>query len=495
MGSKRSYDGQEPLQLPCKYSKQLATDERVVSFADERLAPVASMLPCIESNDKLHIPFEHNGHKAPRLTDPFECISIPETQNGVDKSLVDGLRFPWITDNLGDDDAWFEGCQRSISSDYFHSNSPRRAHVNIGNALSSFLNRYPRKQVPVGANYQADLAERKSPKPGGSSGFVLNSDQVLISNEEKQLMGTSVISMPDSSLPVQNSLTRRKDCECMDKASVRCVRQHVKEARDKLMKALGEVKFRALGFLDMGEVREEVAYQWSEEEEQVFHEVVFSNPASLGKDFWSCLSEEFPTRSLRDLVSYYFNVFMLRKRAAQNRYRFLDIDSDDDEWHPGHGGSFGIGTTGEDDDDSSDEHNDSNSGNYGEENTRSADYDEEESLQPNIRFFIKESNSLPINHDDSWISLEYQSGMKISFPTKTDVLTKDLTGLKSHDKHFSSDQTESGNGMNCGSTDDFSNFREWNQGFSASLDHLLPTQNMIEEIFGPGSWDNSPNND
>lgn len=101
------------------------------------------------------------------------------------------------------------------------------------------------------------------------------------------------------------------------------------EARQRLRETLGQDMFEKLGFCDMGE---EVADKWSEDEEHAFDEVVLSYPASLDKNFWDHLSGIFPSRTKKDLVSYYFNVFMLRKRAEQNRFDPLNIDSDNDEW-------------------------------------------------------------------------------------------------------------------------------------------------------------------
>uniref|UniRef100_A0A7N0UJA8 Myb-like domain-containing protein n=1 Tax=Kalanchoe fedtschenkoi TaxID=63787 RepID=A0A7N0UJA8_KALFE len=491
MGSKRSYDGDEPLQLPYKYSKQCASDEKLNSFTNEKMAPVASNLPCNES----HV--GHNDQKAPQLVDTINVKNDNEVQTVSHKGHH---RFEWIKDSHDDDCGWYREIHRSLSPEYFESNFPR-VPVCVGDALPSFLDRYPRKLVPIGANYQAELPEWEPPP---------NSDPFLISNDENKFMGNCVIPMPDFSLPDQSGIhagAGRKDCDCNDKGSVRCVRQHVKAARDELFITFGEDKFRELGFVDMGE---DISHKWSEEEEQVFHEVVFSNPASLGKDFWPCLSEVFPSRSKADIVSYYFNVFMLRKRAAQNRSRFLDIDSDDDEWHPGHGRSNDNGFVGEDgdsmwvihDDDSSDEDDDSDDDNSGgDEGTGSAAAYNEKPPQPNMGFPYKENGFLPGNLEDSCISFEYQSGINGSAPTETDstptetgVPVKQNNGLK-NGKSSDADQTETGDGLNPGCLDDSNHFRQWDQGFSAGLDHLLPTWNMFEEIFGPGSWDDKPAHD
>jgi len=77
---------------------------------------------------------------------------------------------------------------------------------------------------------------------------------------------------------------------------------------------------------------EEVALTWDPQDEKLFAEVVRSNPASFTKNFWDILPLAFPDKCKREFVSYYFNVYMLRKRASQNRSDPLYINSDDDEW-------------------------------------------------------------------------------------------------------------------------------------------------------------------
>ncbi|CAN1314003.1 AT-rich interactive domain-containing protein 2 [Linum perenne] len=146
-------------------------------------------------------------------------------------------------------------------------------------------------------------------------------------------MGTCIIPMPDTESVAPNCDQlgfSRPDCSCLDAGSLRCVQQHITEARYKLRKSLGHEKFVSLGFNNMGE---EVAWRWSEDEERHFRAVIYSNPVSLGRNFWRHLAQVFPTRSMMEIVSYYFNVFVLRKWASRNRSDVLDVDSDDDELH------------------------------------------------------------------------------------------------------------------------------------------------------------------
>lgn len=249
----------------------------------------------------------------------------------------------WATSSTSEDDARSEApVNVSLLPVYFNSDSPVRASDDSDNYYLSLLDYPPRKPVPIGPDHQVDV-------PAWSQGimdhldYLEKSEQVIFSPlasglelsggdiEEKKLIGTCVIPMPKPE-PFYNDAVvgnGRTDCSCQDRGSIRCVRQHVVEARAKLRETLGEERFVKLGFFDMGE---EVADKWKEEEQQLFNEVVFSNPASLGKNFWDNLSFVFPSRTMREIVSYYFNVFMLQKRAEQNRCDPENIDSDNDEW-------------------------------------------------------------------------------------------------------------------------------------------------------------------
>lgn len=214
---------------------------------------------------------------------------------------------------------------------------PRRNFIQFEDAYSSLLNSRPTKEVPIGPDHQADVPVWDVMDTMKHSIDFINGN---VSYSGGFIIGSCVIPMPELELSdgVGKAIDSKLDCSCLDFGSVRCVRQHVKEAREELKERIGLEKFVGLGFLEMGE---EVAYKWTEEEQQLFHEVVYCNPVSHGRNFWVHLSTVFPSRSKKELVSYYFNVFMLRRRAAQNRSSYLEADSDDDEWK-GYGGPFGM---------------------------------------------------------------------------------------------------------------------------------------------------------
>lgn len=211
---------------------------------------------------------------------------------------------------------------------YINISIPRRPPKQYEDPYISLLNSSPRKEVPIGPDYQAEIPPWEGPN-------------YFTGDREQEFMGTCIIPMPDFNDSTTHGVgvgRGRTDCCCLDVGSMRCVQQHVKEAREKLLETIGEKTFAGSGFYDMGE---EVACKWTPEDEHLFHEIVFSNPASHGRNFWKHLKLAFPTRTMRELVSYYFNVFMLRRRAVQNRSYLLEIDSDDDEERTGaHGGDF-----------------------------------------------------------------------------------------------------------------------------------------------------------
>ncbi|XVF16722.1 hypothetical protein REPUB_Repub10bG0056700 [Reevesia pubescens] len=248
--------------------------------------------------------------------------------------------FWWVNSNGMDADSESEvAVHLPLFPEYFASEHQIRAFLHSDEIYSSLLS--PRKLVSIGPEYQADIPEWSQQDMKSSLDclshphFALKSScggLIVDDDYGKKMMGSCVIAMPDSEATAKfrcEDVGHRIDCECLDQCSIRCIRQHVTEAREKLRENLGLEIFGELGFCDMGE---EVAKRWTEEEELAFHNVVLSNPSSLGKNFWDHLPAVLPSRMKKDLVSYYFNVFMLRKRAEQNRVGPVHIDSDDDEW-------------------------------------------------------------------------------------------------------------------------------------------------------------------
>ncbi|XP_057815086.2 uncharacterized protein LOC131028765 [Cryptomeria japonica] len=214
---------------------------------------------------------------------------------------------------------------------------------------------YHCKKVSIGPEFQAEIP------PWSSDVCVSNSDSsnLMLSQAchdddryPHRLLGNCVWPLAGSNSELQDHCVgqgKSTDCKCPDQNSIRCVKEHIEAEREKLKLKLGEA-FSLLGFDDMGE---NVSEKWTRQEEETFWDIVSMNPVSLNKNFWNYLSGAFPSRSKEELVSYYFNVFVLRRRALQNRIDPENIDSDDDEedWHGSEIGlSNRLGVIDEDDD-------------------------------------------------------------------------------------------------------------------------------------------------
>ena len=178
----------------------------------------------------------------------------------------------------------------------------------------------PHKTVPIGPDFQAELPNLISPDRKDSNELVDEPDdlrwiceRVWPRQEDDDLIIFEEMSRDRSSL----------SCSCATEGTIECVRLHIEEKRKYLQKELGDAFF-LWGFDKMGEI---VGEHWNDEDQHAFHDLVRRDPIS----FWHKVFDVFPSKTMADLVSYYFNVFVLQRRAVQNRTDPENIDSDDDE--------------------------------------------------------------------------------------------------------------------------------------------------------------------
>lgn len=188
------------------------------------------------------------------------------------------------------------------------------------------LERMPRKRIPIGSDFQAVVPPWNGP-PKQSGNVAYSSVDDL---EDSRLLGTQVWPVRGGKKVVNKERIgkgRSNTCFCEFPGSIECVRFHIQAERERLKSELG-FAFFTWRFDDMGE---DVSRSWAPAEERKFRALVRLNPVSLGKNFWKLLPACFPSKCMKMLVSYYFNVFVLRRRSIQNRAMPEQIDSDDDE--------------------------------------------------------------------------------------------------------------------------------------------------------------------
>ncbi|KAL3654291.1 hypothetical protein CASFOL_003972 [Castilleja foliolosa] len=257
-------------------------------------------------------------NKSEKMEDRVENLSETEQHIQLDENIiklhVDGPLYWTTTISDTEDDAVLEDSASPIHTFPRYADSlSSRPPQHLEDPYVSLLNSSPTKEVPVGPDHQAELPDW---------------DPRYFSAPNHQT-GHCIIPMPDLNISgTHESIVGSTHCSCVDVGSARCARRHISEARNNLHESLGDEIFGELGFYSMGE---EVAHKWASEDQHLFHETIVSNPPSYGPDFWEKLGFYFPNRTKDEIVSYYFNVFMLRWRAVQNRSYLLRADSDDEE--------------------------------------------------------------------------------------------------------------------------------------------------------------------
>ncbi|GFY82944.1 ELM2 domain-containing protein [Actinidia rufa] len=339
MVCKRPFHDEESYEVGCKHLRQHGASQH---------SPIVGIAHFGDGPQKL---FSDEGENSVRSQNEGEIARdmVAGDLNGANKDVEMNASgnissYLWVNRNAIDEHSESDAAVHlSYFPHYFELDHNVTATVQPHDIYSFLLDHAPPKLVPIGADHQADVPEWAPKGFNKYTGFVEKSDTHIVLTQSSlscvvhddddwmRLVGTCVIPTPDMESAAQGCADggTRNYCNCLDRGSIRCVKQHIMEAREELREKLGQKIFEELGFCDMGE---EVAKKWTEEAEQAFHEVVLSNGASQGENFWDHLSAVFPSRTKRDLVSYYFNVFMLRKRAEQNRFDPLNIDSDNDEW-------------------------------------------------------------------------------------------------------------------------------------------------------------------
>jgi len=185
------------------------------------------------------------------------------------------------------------------------------------NSLSND-NEIPRPVIPIGPRFQAYV-----PKWEGSPSVR------CYNNDDLKWLGVQVWPMPTISENITKSIGegRPHSCSCKKPGSVECVRLHISEARELLKLEIGAT-FSSWKFDEMGE---EVSGSWTLEEHKKFESLYKLNTSSNAKKFWKFAMKHFPSKSLKCMVNYYYNVHIPRRLSMETRRSLHEVDSDDDD--------------------------------------------------------------------------------------------------------------------------------------------------------------------
>ncbi|CAK7335573.1 unnamed protein product [Dovyalis caffra] len=262
--------------------------------------------------------FHNNQKMHPSL---FEDVSVLSEQSA--ESSRCGKRLPALVKPHS------YSCCNSCSASQSKSTSPLKTVCKDGlkeqelfdlssknTTLSGSGDEHVRRHVAVGPLFQAEVPEWTGVVSNGDSKWLGTRLWPLECENHNALVAMDPIGKGRSSV-----------CDCQLPGSVGCVRFHIAEKRMKLKLELGPL-FYHWRFDRMGE---EVSLRWTTEEEKRFKDMVKFNPLSAGKCFWDNKRKYFPRKTREELVSYYFNEYLVWRRSYQNRITPKNIDSDDDE--------------------------------------------------------------------------------------------------------------------------------------------------------------------
>ncbi|XP_047306701.1 AT-rich interactive domain-containing protein 2-like [Impatiens glandulifera] len=167
-----------------------------------------------------------------------------------------------------------------------------------------------RMDVPIGPFFQAEVPEWTG----------------IITESDSKWLGITMW-LPENGDDSLIDKGMDDSCRCEHSGSVSCTRFHIADKRIKLKLEIGSM-FYHWRFDRMGE---EVSLAWTSKQEKRFKGLVGSRNMSQRKALWNNIPKFFPNKTRENLVSYYFNVFILRCRRYQNRMTPQDVDTSDDE--------------------------------------------------------------------------------------------------------------------------------------------------------------------
>ncbi|KAH9609737.1 hypothetical protein KSS87_012727 [Heliosperma pusillum] len=175
--------------------------------------------------------------------------------------------------------------------------------------------------IPLGPRFQADVPEWECPS---------NEASPTSHPDTSKWLGTKIWPLKDENTLKEGDKIgkgRSDSCTCPARGSAQCIRKHVSEARKRLQFDLGPA-YKSWKFDEMGE---DVGKSWTPKQKTKFDYLVKINPLSEDKSFLKSAERYFHSKTRKDIVSYYLNVYV------PNRIRMLTssgckvVDSDDDQ--------------------------------------------------------------------------------------------------------------------------------------------------------------------
>ncbi|KAI3830021.1 hypothetical protein L1987_04153 [Smallanthus sonchifolius] len=173
--------------------------------------------------------------------------------------------------------------------------------------------------IPIGPRFQAEVPEWTGPPRENKASLI-----------DSKWLGIVVWPMKDTTPDIEGCVIgkgRPESCDCTAPASILCVKRHISKKTAHLQAVLGPT-FRTWKFDQMGEA---VAKLWKQPDQQRLTYLMKNNPFSQGQDFIKPALECFLLKSKKDIVDFYFNVYIPRRMSIQTRSGCMMVNTDDEE--------------------------------------------------------------------------------------------------------------------------------------------------------------------
>ncbi|XP_057808077.1 uncharacterized protein LOC131022583 [Salvia miltiorrhiza] len=200
---------------------------------------------------------------------------------------------------------------------------PSRRSIRLLNFIGDHLQR---KAIPVGPRFQTDVPEWDDTVDRSILISSYNSD-----SDNLKWLGSQV--WPTENGNIKSTVRRigkgrHNSCSCASRASTDCIKRHVLEERLLLQRNLGPA-FSSWKFDEMGE---QVSESWSLKEQQTYESLMKKRPSANGKSFWMRTLKCFPRKSKKDIVNYYFNVYIPHRMSLHRTSPTIkQVDTDDED--------------------------------------------------------------------------------------------------------------------------------------------------------------------
>nr|KYP46258.1 hypothetical protein KK1_032135 [Cajanus cajan] len=186
------------------------------------------------------------------------------------------------------------------------------------NNMSFEDNHISRLAIPIGPRFQAEI-----PKWEGA---------INIKNQnidDLRWLGIQDWPMPNISEYNTKSIgeVRHDLCSCEFPGSIDCVKLHINERREFLKLSIGTT-FSSWRFDEMGET---VSKSWTLQEQKKFESLVKLNLSTNDKNLWKLVMKHFPSKSLKCMINYYYNVYLPRRLSVDTRSSCDAVNSDLDQ--------------------------------------------------------------------------------------------------------------------------------------------------------------------